>query len=86
MTTPAGPSTARRAELLRRILDKKSFQRMSGGRKKGEEDVKNHFRKGVPGDWRNHFTPALLEAFKAHYNPLVLKLGYERDEHWGLQA
>ncbi|MEZ4700857.1 MAG: sulfotransferase domain-containing protein [Rhodothermales bacterium] len=73
------------AELLRRILDKKSFQRMSGGRKKGEEDVKNHFRKGVHGDWRNHFTPALLDAFKARYADLVVKLGYERDADWGLQ-
>lgn len=71
-------------DLLRRILDKKSFQRMSGGRAKGQEDVKNHFRKGVPGDWRNHFTPALLEAFKAQYHHLVLKLGYETDAGWGL--
>ena len=68
--------------LIRRILDKKSFQRMSGGRRKGEEDVKSHFRKGVPGDWRNHFTPELLAAFKERYNHLVIKLGYETSEDW----
>jgi hypothetical protein len=79
---PRIPRYSIRAELIRRILEKKSFQRMSGGRKAGEEDVKNHFRKGVPGDWRNHFTPALTEAFKYRYNAVVLKLGYETDEDW----
>ncbi len=69
---------------LREIVDCQSFARMSGGRTPGEENAGHHFRKGVPGDWRNHFTPAHIEYFKERYNPLLLKLGYERDENWGL--
>ncbi len=68
--------------VLEAILDKKSFKRMSGGRAKGQEDVKNHFRKGVPGDWRNHLTPAHIEAFKDRYSGILVKLGYEDDENW----
>lgn len=55
---------------------------MSGGRKKGQENVKNHFRKGVPGDWRNQFTEAHIAKFKSEFNPLLLKLGYETDPGW----
>ncbi len=43
----------------------------------GEEDVTNHYRKGVAGDWVNHFGPEHIEYFKAHYNDLLLLLGYE---------
>ena len=65
-----------------KIIELKSFKRMSGGRKKGQENVKNHFRKGVPGDWRNHLTQAQIEVFKEKYNPVLLKLGYESESNW----
>lgn len=68
--------------LLEKIIDIKSFKRMSGGRKKGEENVKNHFRKGVAGDWRNHLNEAHIAAFRERYNPVLLKLGYEEVEDW----
>src|SRR5262245_3654477 len=32
------------------------FERLTGGRSRGEDDVWSHERKGVAGDWRNHFT------------------------------
>ncbi len=67
---------------LRPILERKSFKRMSGGRKPGQENVKSHYRKGRPGDWRNHFTEAHIDRFKERYNDLVLKLGYETDPDW----
>lgn len=69
-------------QLLEKILDIKSFKRMSGGRKKGQENVKNHFRKGVPGDWRNHLNADHIAAFKERYNPVLIKLGYEESEDW----
>jgi hypothetical protein len=69
-------------ETLQTILEEKSFERMSGGREKGEEDVTDHFRKGVPGDWKNHFTEEHVSAFKDRYNDLLLKLGYEEDADW----
>ena len=68
--------------VLHSILEQKSFKRLSGGRKKGQENVKNHFRKGVAGDWRNQFTEAHIAKFKSEFNPLLLKLGYETDPDW----
>jgi hypothetical protein len=67
---------------VRDVVERYSFERMSGGRKKGQEDPRHHFRKGTPGDWRNHFTALHVEYFKSLYNPLLLKLGYEADERW----
>ncbi len=70
--------------VLNAILEQKSFKRMSGGRKKGQENVKNHFRKGVPGDWRNQFNEAHVAKFRSEFNPLLLKLGYETDSDWAV--
>jgi len=58
------------------------FSKLSAGRKKGEEDVKSHYRKGQSGDWRNHFTDAHKTYFKEHYNNLLVTLGYEKDMGW----
>jgi hypothetical protein len=41
-----------------------------------------HYRKGVAGDWRIHFTSVHIAAFKARYGDLLVKLGYEVDDHW----
>lgn len=67
---------------VREIVERYSFERMSGGRKKGQEDPRHHFRRGTPGDWRNHFTARHTEYFKSLYDPLLLKLGYEADADW----
>ncbi len=68
--------------MLKRIIRQKSFKKMAGGREKGEENVKSHFRKGQPGDWKNHFTEAHKKAFKTEFNDVLVKLGYERDAGW----
>jgi hypothetical protein len=67
---------------LDRVLRALSFERLSGGRRPGEENVRSHFRKGVPGDWKNHFSPAHITRFKDLYNPLLLKTGYETSAAW----
>lgn len=64
------------------ILHKNSFTRLAGGRKRGQENVKSHYRKGVPGDWKNHFSDAHIRQFKDRYNQVLVKLGYETDENW----
>lgn len=67
---------------LRRILDRLSFRKLSGGRKPGQENASSHYRKGKAGDWQNHFTPEVTAAFKEKYPGLVTKLGYEASEDW----
>lgn len=65
---------------LERLLQRYRFERMSGGRSKGEEDKKSKYRKGQPGDWVNHFTPRVTQKFEAVAGSLVAELGYAEPE------
>ena len=65
----------------REIVDKHSFERMAG-RKRGEEDVTKHHRKGVAGDWRNHFTPEIKNVFKERLGEALVTAGYETGTDW----
>lgn len=67
---------------LRKAIELESFERLSGGRVRGEEDVSAHYRKGVAGDWRNYFSEPLKDAFKERYGDLLIRAGYERDNDW----
>lgn len=42
-----------------------SFEKLSGGRGRGDEDPKSHFRKGVSGDWHNHLQPETSREIRA---------------------
>lgn len=64
------------------VLRRKSFKKLSGGRKKGQENVRSHYRKGQPGDWRNHFTAAHAAHFAERFGGLLVRLGYEPDDRW----
>ncbi len=67
---------------LEEVTENLSFKKMAGGRKKGEENIKSHYRKGVHGDWKNHLNDEHIAYFKLHYNDLLIKLGYEDDGNW----
>ncbi len=58
------------------------FEKFSGGRGKGKENVKSHYRKGQGGDWINHFEDVHVRAFKERWNDLLLALGYETNADW----
>ena len=83
---PISPFRFPRQRLTRRwveaLVHRKSFERLSGGRKKGQENVKSHYRKGQPGDWRNHFTPEHTARFAQEFGDLLITLGYEADASW----
>ncbi|WP_054682655.1 sulfotransferase domain-containing protein [Rhodothermus marinus] len=68
--------------LLGRVWDHR-FEKKAR-RRRGEEDPRSHYRKGQPGDWRNHFTEEHVAAFKEKFGDLVVRLGYEPDNDWGL--
>lgn len=67
---------------LHDILEKNTFQLNAAGRNPGDEDIKSHYRKGIPGDWMNHFTEEHVEFFKSQCNDLLVKLKYEQDGNW----
>ena len=70
------------AAVVTEIIQEKSFEKMSGGRRQGQEDVRSHYRKGVPRDWKNHFNEDHIRVFKRDYGDLLIKLGYESDGDW----
>lgn len=69
-------------ERFREVVLGSRFERLTGGRARGQEDNRAHQRKGVAGDWRNHFSDRLKRAFKARYGGLLVATGYERDLSW----
>lgn len=68
-------------ERLHDIISYNIFESASG-RKRGQEDVNAHLRKGIAGDWRNYFTDRLKEGFKKRFGDVLIKTGYEKDLSW----
>lgn len=66
-------------ELLH-ILDRLSFQRLSGGRKPGEEDKHHKYRSGKPQDWKKYFTEEHHCQFRELTGDLISILGYPAAE------
>jgi hypothetical protein len=69
-------------ERLREVVLANRFDRLSGGRPRGQEDEFSHLRKGVAGDWRRHFTDRVTRAFKARFGELLVATDYESDLGW----
>lgn len=58
------------------IVERYSFESLSGGRRRGSEDAEHHYRKGTPGDWRQHFAEAHRWLFTERYGDLLPLYGY----------
>ena len=69
-------------ETAARCVGAASFERLSGGRERGEEDSSSFFRKGVAGDWRGFFTEEDRRTFKDTAGEVLVELGYERGRDW----
>ncbi len=67
--------------LLNKIIQNMSFESITG-RKPGEQDIHNFYRKGVAGDWKNYFNMADKAAFKEGGGHALVKYGYELDDIW----
>jgi hypothetical protein len=70
------------AERVLGIIWENEFVRKTGGRQRGQEDPKSHYRKGVPGDWEEHFQEQHVDRFLELYGDLLIQLGYEKDQRW----
>jgi hypothetical protein len=64
------------------VMEEHQFEKLSGGRKQGEESTNSHYRKGIAGDWQNHFNKRHCNYFKRAMNDILVKYGYEQDENW----
>jgi len=69
-----------RSHLREAVIDNR-FEHFTG-RKRGDEDVMAHDRKGVAGDWRNYFSDRVKQSFKDRYGDLLIATGYEQDPDW----
>jgi hypothetical protein len=69
-------------DVLDKIPERMSFDKLTGGRKPGESDLKSHYRKGTPGDWHKHFSSNHKDYFKLKFPALLETLGYENDNNW----
>ena len=67
---------------VRHCVEEASFEKLSGGRRRGEEDPTSLVRKGVSGDWRGAFTERDRRIFKEEAGDLIVELGYEKDDGW----
>jgi Wzt C-terminal domain len=70
-----------RAQFRNAVL-KNRFEKLTGGRSRGSEDISAHERKGVAGDWRKYFTGRIGRAFKSRFGGLLVETGYEQDLNW----
>jgi sulfotransferase family protein len=62
--------------ILRRCLEEASFERLSGGRARGQENRDSFFRKGVAGDWRNHLDAAAEALVIEKAGGMMRRFGY----------
>jgi hypothetical protein len=68
--------------IARKCIGINTFEKLSRGRKPGEEDSSHFFRKGITGDWRNYFSQENIEIFKQIAGSTLIAAGYEKDNNW----
>lgn len=55
-----------------------SFERLSGGRKKGEKDAASHYRRGEVGGWRDELSEEEVRIAESNAGAMMTSLGYAR--------
>jgi len=67
---------------LRDVVEENKFDNVTM-RKKGEENRKSFYRKGIIGDWYNHFNqPKYKSIIKDEVGSYLIDYGYENDINW----
>jgi hypothetical protein len=68
-------SSDRQRDHLRELIDTYSFEKMSGGRRRGETDPRHHYRSGSPGEWRTRLPRRHQAWFQERYPALLRRFG-----------
>lgn len=53
-----------------------SFERLSGGRSRGQENRESFFRKRIVGDWRNYLSDEMDKIFQEKAGEWLARFGY----------
>lgn len=64
-------------EELKNVIESNSFEKLSGGKKPGENNTGSFFRKGVQGDWKNYFDESLIDLYNSQLSGFNAQYGYE---------
>jgi hypothetical protein len=67
-------------KIVSSCVEASSFEAMSGGRRRGEEDVTSFVRKGTAGDWGRWLTDEQATRFDECAGEMLERLGYPRSE------
>jgi hypothetical protein len=68
--------------LVEHCVSSASFEKLSKGRQRGQEDPSSFYRKGVAGDWKYLFDERDKEVYKEEAGQLLIRLGYEKNGGW----
>jgi hypothetical protein len=68
--------------LVEHCMSSASFEKLSKGRERGQEDPTSFYRKGVAGDWKDLFNERDKQVYKEEAGELLIRLGYEKDGGW----
>jgi hypothetical protein len=68
--------------LVEHCVSQASFEKLSRGRQRGQEDPSSFYRKGVAGDWKYLFDERDRQIYKEEAGELLIRLGYEKDSGW----
>lgn len=77
MLTHLGVDASR--ESVSRCVEAGRFERVSGGRARGDEDLASFFRKGVVGDWVRHLPRDLAQRCCDRVADLMRAYGFDPD-------
>lgn len=67
---------------ISKIVKANTFEKLSGGRRRGKTNSKSFFRSGTSGNWKKHFAPELKNLYKEKIGDFLIDYGYEKDKSW----